>query len=87
MNKTEFVNLYKKQTIYKKDDFSILVFWKVVHHRDDTATIYFMDGYNNVRNTYLQGVYIDDELTALKTGDRFRAKFDDFGGMTHAVKI
>lgn len=87
MKKTEFMKLYAKKTVYKKDDFSIFVFWKIVHHRDDTVTIYFMDGYNDVRSTYLQGAYIDDELSVLKTGDKFRAKFDDFGGMIHADKI
>lgn len=87
MNKTEFVKMYSKKTVYKKDDFSVFTFWKIVHHRDDTATVHFMDGHNDVRSAHLQGAYIDDELSLLKIGDKFRAKFDDFGGMTHATKI
>lgn len=87
MNKQDFLKIYSKRTVYKKDDFSIYVFWKLVHHKDGTATVYFMDGYNDIRSEFLQGAYIEDELKGFETGDQFHAKFSTMGGITHAEKL
>lgn len=87
MDKKTFCNLYSKKHVYKSDDFSILIFWKVIKHKDGESSVYYMDGYNKVCSTYLQGYYIADDLSSLETGDQFRAKFDPFGGMVRAEKI
>lgn len=87
MDKKTFLNLYSKKHIYKKDDFSILTFWKVVRHKDGDSSVFYLDGYNKICSAYLQGDYIEDELEQFETGDQFNAKFDPFGGMVHATKL
>lgn len=87
MDKKTFLTLYSKKHVYKSDDFSILTFFKVLRKKDGDSLVFYMDGYNKICSTYLQGDYIEDELNTLEEGDQFRAKFDPFGGMVRAEKL
>ena len=59
MDKKTFLTLYSKKHVYKSDDFSILTFFKVLRKKDGDSLVFYMDGYNKICSTYLQGDYIE----------------------------